>query len=140
MNLERLQAQLREAEGFRRFVYRCPAGYLTVGYGRNLEQNGVSPEEADYLLKNDIISAVGELSLRVPGLLETLCDVRLRVLLDMAVNMGVPRLMRFRKMFAALKVADFDQAAAEILDSDAARQLPTRYARLSEMMRTGQDP
>lgn len=137
--LDRLAETLKAAEGYRRHPYRCPAGKWTVGYGRNLEDNGISQEEAEYLLRNDIASAIGELSLRVPGLLETLSDVRVRVLLEMAVNMGVPRLMRFRRMLEALKVADYQKAAEEILDSDAARRLPGRYARLAEMMRKDED-
>jgi len=61
-----LIAQLKKHEGFRSKVYKCPAGYLTIGYGRNLETNGLTKEEAEYLLQKDVEKIETELSKRIP--------------------------------------------------------------------------
>jgi len=45
---------IKKHEGFRQFVYKCPSGKLTIGYGRNLENRGITIEEAEYLIRNDI--------------------------------------------------------------------------------------
>ena len=46
--------ELKKEEGFRAKVYKCTAGKNTIGFGRNLDDNGITYEEAEYLLKNDI--------------------------------------------------------------------------------------
>ena len=58
---EKLMYRLIEEEGMKLKPYRCPAGKLTIGVGRNLEDKGLSNEEALFLLQNDIIEAVKEL-------------------------------------------------------------------------------
>lgn len=111
-------------------------GHPTIGVGRALDTHGISREESAYLLNNDIESCIAALSSRLTWW-EQLDDVRQRVLVNMAFNMGVSGLMSFKKTLAAIGAHNWTEAAAEILDSDAARQLPVRYERLAEMMRTG---
>ena len=41
-----LREQLLADEGFRRKVYRCTGGYLTIGVGRNVEGKGLTRDEA----------------------------------------------------------------------------------------------
>lgn len=36
-------------EGFMANVYKCPAGFDTIGYGRNIEANPLTKEEKDKL-------------------------------------------------------------------------------------------
>lgn len=54
----------------------------------------------------------------------------------MAYNMGVPNLLGFQKMWAALAEGDYARAAAEALDSKYARDLPARAGRVAERMRS----
>ena len=54
MNYEKLKESLIKNEGLELKVYICPAGYKTIGVGRNLETRGITQEEAIYLLDNDI--------------------------------------------------------------------------------------
>ena len=54
-------------EGLRLGVYRCPAGKLTIGVGRNLEDRGITEEEAYYLLRNDIADVAAAVGVRWPG-------------------------------------------------------------------------
>lgn len=56
--LKYLTEQLREDEGFRSFPYKCSAGALTIGYGRNLDSNGLRRVEAKALFDNDVLHGV----------------------------------------------------------------------------------
>lgn len=132
----RLQSQLQRHEGFRQLPYRCSAGKLTIGFGRNLEDRGISRSEAEMLLKNDIITAEKDVKTLFPHY-ETLDDARKLVLLNMAFNLGKTRLAGFKKFRAAVDRQDFVSAACEMLDSDWARQVKTRATELASIMKTG---
>jgi hypothetical protein len=54
VNLHRLQKQLIRHEALRLKPYRCSADKLTIGIGRNLDDVGITEEEAYFLLGNDI--------------------------------------------------------------------------------------
>jgi lysozyme len=135
---EKLVDQLIRHEGLELKVYKCTAGIETIGIGRNLVDRGVTEEEARYLCNNDIEIVEHELIRSFPFVAD-LDDVRLRVLLDMAFNIGVPRLRGFAKMWAAVEEGDYEQAAIEMLDSKWAKQVKTRAYTLARMMETGED-
>ena len=133
---ERLRRLLIVHEGLRLKPYRCPAGYLTIGVGRNLEARGISREEAMVLLENDIAEAEAAARGFFPAF-DRLEEPRQAVLVDMAFNLGAVRLGGFRRFRAALERGDFEQAAREMLDSKWAEQVGPRARRLAEMMRRG---
>jgi len=133
---ERLRRMLIVHEGLRLKPYRCPAGYLTIGVGRNLEARGISREEAMVLLENDIAEAEAAARGFFPAF-DRLEEPRQAVLVDMAFNLGAVRLGGFRRFRAALERGDFEQAAREMLDSKWAEQVGPRARRLAEMMRRG---
>jgi lysozyme len=135
----RLIRQLRLHEGERLKPYRCTAGKLTIGVGRNLEDRGITAQESAYLLGNDITSTQAALLKALPWV-GTLDDVRQRVLIDMAFNMGLGTLLTFRRTLAAVQAGQYQQAAAMMLESRWAGQVGQRAKRLSQMMATGQDP
>ena len=127
---------LQQHEGFRDRPYRCTAGKLTIGYGRNLDDVGISREEAAYLLRQDIFRAIGDLRLE-PYWLD-LTEVRQAVLIDMCVNLGWPRLSRFERMRKALTEGDYGRAADEMVGSKWFLQVGARGRTLERMMRTGE--
>lgn len=135
----RLKQQLARHEGYRRHPYRCTAGKLTVGYGRNLEARGIGKRIAGLMLDEDIAHHRSLLLEKFPRLIE-LGPARQAVLVNMAVNMGVDGLMGFRRMLAAVEVGDFATAAAEMADSRWFHQVGRRSAELVEQMRTGEWP
>ena len=96
--------------------YRCPAGYLTIGWGRNLDGRGLSEDEADYLLKNDINDAMADLDRTWPWWRNPPMQVQ-GVILDMCMNMGMYKLAGFIKFADALQRGNYEQAADEMLDS-----------------------
>lgn len=136
---EAMIRQLRLHEGERLKPYRCTAGKLTIGVGRNLEDRGITREEAAYLLANDIAAEERELLRALPWVAK-LDEVRQRVLLDMAFNMGVVGLLAFKRTLATIQAGDYQRAAAMMLDSKWAGQVGQRAERLSRMMATGKDP
>ena len=133
---DKLTDMLVDHEGMRRKPYRCTAGKLTIGVGRNLDDRGISPDEAMYMLANDIKDARRELSAAFPWF-DKLDDVRQAVLIDMHVNLGLSRLQGFRNTLALIGVGKYEAAAQEMLDRKWAEQVGRRAQRLSRMMATG---
>lgn len=133
---DKLTDMLVDHEGLRRKPYRCTAGKLTIGVGRNLDDRGISTDEAMYMLANDIRDSRRELSAAFPWF-DKLDEVRQAVLIDMCVNLGLSRLQGFRNTLALIGVGKYEAAAQEMLDSKWAEQVGRRAQRLSRMMATG---
>ncbi len=133
---ERLIKLLITHEGLRLKPYRDTVGKLTIGVGRNLDDVGITEEEALYLLKNDIRRTINFLSAVLPFWYR-LSETRKIALIDMCFNLGGRRFMGFRKMRRALEEGDYERAAEEMLDSKWAGQVGRRAEELAEMMRKG---
>lgn len=134
---EKLMYRLIEEEGMKLKPYRCPAGKLTIGVGRNLEDKGLSNEEALFLLQNDIIEAVKELK-KAFLFFDSLNETRQIVLIDMCFNLGINGLKKFKKMIKALENQDFYLASKEMLSSCWAKQVGARARSLALLMETGE--
>jgi len=132
--------QLKEDEGFSGTVYKDTAGKNTIGYGRNLDDNPLTPGEAAYLLQCDL-KKVRRLAKRFP-FYDSMNSARKNVILMMIFNMGIGSFNGFRNMITALYVSDYETAADEMLDSKWHRKLKElgsdRAYRLSEIMRNGE--
>jgi len=138
-NYEKLKAALKIDEGYASKIYQCSAGANTIGYGRNLDVRGINKAEADTLLNTDIYDCLNQLQQIewFTDLAED--DVRQNVLLNMCFNLGIARLMSFKRMWAAIGGEDYVKASIEMLDSRWAKQVGPRALRLSEEMKTGQE-
>lgn len=131
-----LLPQLMQDEGLRLKPYRCTEDKLTIGVGRNLEDRGITEDEARYLLANDVDDVLGQLAqVRIFHQQNT---ARQAVLANMTFQLGFAGVLAFRRMWAALDAEDFDQAAEEMLDSRWAIQTPNRAQRLAAIMREGE--
>ena len=139
MNTEALTAELIRDEGIRLKPYRDSRGKLSIGAGRNLDDEGITRDEAMFLLHNDILAHLEDLDRRLPWW-RRLDEVRQRVLANMCFNLGIERLLGFKRMLAALERGDYETAAFEMADSDWDREVKARADRLEEMMRTGREP
>jgi len=146
------------SEGLKLQVYKDTLGIDTIGIGRNLEDRGITKEELDwmdipnigivyemgiteadavYLATNDVQIVEGEL-LRAHSCVEQLDSVRQLILVDMAFNMGVPRLCKFKMMWAAIHDEDYPTAAKEMLNSRWASQVKGRATKLANAMHNGE--
>lgn len=129
-----METQLIVDEDLRLMPYKCPAGRLTIGVGRNLEDNGITREEAYYLLRNDVDKCHRQLSLTIP-FYDRLPSDKKEILLNMCFNMGLTRLLGFKRMLAAMATNNWEEAAHEMANSAWARQVGDRARRLMEKMR-----
>lgn len=110
-------------------------GKLTLGYGINIEE-GITEDEAQWLLKQRLLVAYNELR-TTDFWYKVNTDARQLALIDMCYNLGLPKLLGFKKMIAAIQVQDWAKAADEALDSLWARQVGIRAERIAEMLKTG---
>jgi len=136
---EKLLEMLKRHEGVESHVYRCSAGYETIGVGRNISKSGLglSDDEVDYLLENDIVRVIKELSLEYPWF-KNLDDVRKDAIIDIGFNLGATRLRGFKRALAAMEVADYKTASLEFLDSKWSRDVKGRSTELAYMIETGE--
>ena len=129
--------QLIRDEGIRLYPYLDTEGKWTIGVGRNLTDDGISKDEAQLLLSNDIANATKQLDEAFPWT-EALDDVRRGALVNMTFNMGIGGLSAFRKFLAAMQAGDWVTARNEMLDSKWAEQVGPRAQRLAIQVETGQ--
>ena len=128
---------LKRQEGFSRFLYD-DCGDQSAGYGRNMTQIGLSEEEAEFLLENDIRRVEKELE-RFPWF-ENLNAVRRAAVTSLNYNLGITRFLKFKLMLKALAEGDMNKAAYEVFPNSLyAKQVPNRAFEISEMMMWGED-
>ena len=139
MNDEELKKQLLRHEGLVPHAYQDHLGFWTIGVGRLIDERrggGISEDEAMVLLHNDIEKVKRQLQC-VDGFFFLPPDVK-QALCNMAFQLGISGLLRFRNMWAALRRHDFKDAAREALDSKWATQTPKRAHEIAEMIRKGE--
>ncbi len=128
--------QLTRDEGLRLKPYKDSVGKLTIGVGRNLDDVGISRDEALLLLANDIQNAKDRIEQELPWA-GNLDEVRLAALVNMVFNMGIGGVMQFHKFLAALAAGDFKTASTEMLSSHWAEQVGPRAQRLAIQIESG---
>ena len=121
MDFSQVKRLLKKHEGLSLSLYKCPAGKLTIGYGHNIEDRGISEEAAELLLEQDMMIAYKQVKNAVKCF-EQLSEPRQYVLIE---------------MLRALDGADYKTAAKEMLDSRWAAQVKGRAAYLSGIMASG---
>jgi lysozyme len=134
---DHLISQLTRDEGCRLHPYKDSVGKTTIGIGRNLDDVGISQDEANVLLGNDIDKAESALRSALPWTVN-LDDARVGVLVNMTFNMGINTMLKFKDTLAHIQAGNYDAAATGMLSSQWARQVGARAQRLAEQMRTGQ--
>lgn len=131
-----LRDQLIKHEGLRLKPYRCTAGKLTIGVGRNLDDVGISKEEALYLLDNDISKATSDLLQALPWV-KDLDDARRNVLINMCFNLGLNGLLGFQNTLSMIQKGWYKEASINMLKSKWAKQVGIRAIELAKIMETG---
>lgn len=132
----KLLASIKRHEGFRGKPYQDTTGHTTIGYGRNLDANPLTEMEAEMLLRADIQRALT--GCRNLDFWPTLDEVRQRVLIEMALNLGIDGVLKFRKMLGAISIQAWAQASHEMRDSRWAGQVGERAQVLADAMLTGE--
>ena len=137
MDMSKLINTLRRHEGVKNTLYKCTSDKWTIGVGRNLKDVGLSEEEIDMLLQNDIT--------RTEELLDEYMDwwsnldyVRQDAMINFVFNVGIGTAMKFKKAMTALEEGDYEIAADEMMDSNWSKQVGDRAVEVTEMIRTGE--
>ena len=138
MNYDILLEQLKDFEGLELKAYQCTAGKTTIGLGRNLDDYGITEEEAYYLAKNNINELENELDRAIPWWRQ-LEEARQRALINLAYNVGTTTLLKFKKTLQYLEDGSYEEAAKEVLDSRWADQVGRRAIFISNVFLTGEE-
>lgn len=131
-----LKEMLLQDEGLRLKPYRCTGGKLTIGVGRNLEDRGISENEAMMLLDNDIADVQAQCEAAF-DFWPALNEARRAVLMNMCFNLGIHGLLKFRLTLQAVGYGDYALAARRMMQSKWAEQVGARAERLAKIMEQG---
>jgi len=139
MTLEDTADMIKRHEGLRHNIYLDTEGVPTGGWGHAFHLGSELPFDVCLRLFNhDFGNAIKDVEFIQKKFGLDINGVREGVLIDMAFQLGRAKLLEFKKMLAALCIDDFDEAAAQILDSKAAKQCPSRYKELATLMKKGE--
>jgi len=130
--IENILKDLRTDEELRLKPYKDTEGKLTIGYGHNLDDLGITERTAEYILAEDLTNVLEELNDKLPWW-KKISESHRRGLMNMAFNLGLPRLLKFEKMLRALRKGNGERAAAEAIDSKWAKQVGTRAWRVAAL-------
>ena len=126
---------ISKAEGWKDTLYEDPSGHPCIGYGFRLDQpHALSSAVGTIWLTQTLQRMFGEIAKSITYWNELPLGAR-AVLMDMAYQMGLSGLLRFKKMLKALKERDYETAAVELMDSDYAKQTPSRAQRNAKILR-----
>ena len=133
--MDNVKKWIKFHEGRRLKQYKDIVDKWTIGHGRNIEDNGISKEEADFMFENDFARCEKELApfswyVNQPKNVQD-------ALMNMCFNLGIGRLLGFKKMIAALTAKNYTLAAIEALDSKWATQVGQRAKDVALRMRQG---
>ena len=147
--LEYITPKTAEFEGFSSVVYKCPAGYDTIGYGRNIESHPLSKEEREQLQNGEISKEVAMEWLKkdLEQRYYLACDfawfrdldnvARAGAVVDMIYNLGLSGFKRFKKFIEAMNKRDYIKAVMELEDSAWFNQVGRRAKEISKMIQMG---
>ena len=136
---DKLIEMLKVHEGVETYAYKCSENKITIGVGRNVDKAGglgLSDDEVDYLLQNDINRVILELNSEYDWFSD-LDDIRQDAMIDISFNLGQTRLRAFKNALAAMSEGDWDEAADQFMDSRWSEQVGIRAKNLTEMIRSG---
>ena len=135
MDMVRLRETITRHEGSRLQMYQDSLGIWTIGVGHNIQEKGISPKVMELMLDEDLEEAISELKRSVSFFSKMPQQVQ-EALVNLSFNMGIPRLMQFKKTLALLREGNFESAADELLDSRYAEQVGRRALEIADMIRT----
>lgn len=126
-------------EGYRQFPYRCTAGKLTIGYGFNLDDTGLSEPESAAILHMRL-GVLRTILVKYLPWFPALNEARQAALLSMAYQMGVSGLLSFSTSLGLMAAGHWDEASRQMLASKWATQTRARARRTAYMVRYGRFP
>lgn len=121
---------VKKHEGLRLQPYRDTVGKLTIGYGHNLDDRGISQDIADALLDEDMEAAEQDARVLFGLGFDDLSVNRQAVWIELSFQLGYNRLLGFVNALAASRAGDHVKCARELENSKWATQVPKRAAEM----------
>lgn len=121
-------------EGLRLKPYRCTAGKLTIGYGRNLDDVGISQRVADIMLEEDLQIAEKACRRIFGSLFDSWSENRKLGWINLAFNLGHARLIKFRNTIRAAIIEDWGEVESGLRGSLWFKQVGKRAERVIGMI------
>jgi len=141
MNIERLKKTLIEDEGIRYQAYKDHLGNWTIGIGHLIKkeedylihrERPLLNSEIDVIFNIDLKQAIDDARKFIDE--KSIDEIAFEIVVNMAFNLGLPKLSHFKKFQQALQNKDYKLASQEMLDSRWAKQVPNRAGKLSLLM------
>jgi len=142
--LEQIKEDLIRHEGYVAEIYLDSENLPTFGIGHLVTENDmeytwpvgtpVTDERILQVFHTDCNEAVNDAECIIDNLFDH-PDHVVRVLVNMAFNLGRTRLSKFKNMVAAVNANDYQLASEEMIDSKWYRQVKRRGEELVEIMR-----
>jgi len=123
---------IKQHEGEMLKAYKCTANKTSIGYGRNLDDKGISLREAEYLLDNDIVECIQDLA--TFSYWNNLSEYQQAALIDFRYNVGAGTYRKFKMMGKALEMGDYTEAAFQLLHSKYHDDVGKRAEHLAEWL------
>lgn len=139
INMIQLRSDIKTDEGVVLHAYPDSLGYTTIGPGILIDERkggGISEYESDFLLDNRLTRLLGNMDAKLPWLMGKSDGIQ-RALANMAYNLGIDGLLKFKNMLDYIKNSDYENAANESLNSQWAKQVPNRAAKIASLIRAG---
>lgn len=127
---------IKKSEDYRSHPYKDTVNKLTIGWGRNIEDNGISEDEGELMFQNDLKRSIKELEQYSWYLIAP--DSVKKALINMNFNLGLTRLLTFKRMILALIQKDYPKAAMEAMNSKWSNQVGERARKIARMISEGE--
>ena len=130
-----LLQKIKHHEGFRSRVYKCTEGYDTIGYGFAIKDLELDEDLAEEILIRKLEKLIKRVRTKFDWLDSVPREVQ-GVLVNMAYQMGLSGVCKFRLALKYMENQNWERAADEMLMSRWARQTPNRAKELSNIIRS----
>lgn len=147
--LEYITPKTADFEGFSAKVYKCPAGFNTIGYGRNIEANPLNAQELAQLQNGEVSKEVAlvwlkdelgrcfDTALNSLNWFDDLDTARAGAIVDMIYNLGFLGFKKFVKFGEAMRKQDYIKAVQELENSKWFKQVGFRAKAISKIIQLG---
>lgn len=123
-------------EGLRLRPYTDSYGYLTIGYGHNLSENGITIAIAQALLNSDIVAAQKQVFTNCPWIAD-IGIARSDALVHLCFWVGIGAFMGFKDMLAAAEAENWQAAHDTLINSTLHAEIPDRCEAIANRLLTG---
>ena len=140
MNIDILRKEIEADEGCKYETYHCSEGHLTGGIGHLITEwdeeiyagpigTSIPEEQVQEWFEKDVQTAINDCQ-NIFNKFDSLPEDIQHVLINMAFQLGGPRLRKFKKLIASVEMEDYREMSLEMEESRWFKQTTNRAQRL----------